>query len=976
MFNLWRLAIGNWLTSPGRALAAILSVALGVGAIVTITNFYESARDTIQNEVIGEWMGTSHVSVHPVGAHWGSLDVTLASTIDEMDNVVHVTSRLHRRCRLVSVTEAGGLVESGWLWVDAIGIEPDRQRHFRKLANLEGRMFDDDATGVMVIERDIALRWRLQLGDAILITPYGGGPKTEFKIVGLFDSGRAAEFQRPNVYLPLADLQKLKDEPYVASVIDVMLADHSADAMKKVKADIERCISDRGITMTYRVETAAGRQMVLDEAERITHLTLMLVAGIAMATAFFVILTTQQVSLIQRRPELGTMRCLGLTRAQLAFLVTMELVPLGVIGTILGVAGGVGLTYLAPHVASDLIIRVQLSRYGIGLGAVSGLATTILSAAILVVQVGRVSPLDAVRTHAKPVRMGYVYAAGAVGVVLLVVHQLMTGVTDGARWLEGGFAAMGTAALYLGYVLLAPVVVVVLGRPIARGVGLLLGLNGRLVEEPFIRAPWRTTGACWVLMVGLSLIVYTAVRASGVLAIWKFPSRLPGAFVWSSRPVSGEVAESVRRLPGVGETTIVVDVPCEIHIPRTGLRGLRDSVFAAVVKKLTRSVLVAGDPDEMLTMIKIVFIEGTREEAIRKLKQGGYLLIPLPASRQKNLHVGDKLSLTVRGVKAEFEVAGVVQSPALDLAVTAFGAEGYMEFAAASAVLGTRADLKTKFGVDIVSMVMFDPDMEPAEVAPDFDADALPDYSDHKAISEAILAWGPHLPNEAATLESATPTFRAWFDEGATGLPPPEVRQVLTRFARSIEYIAAPSRSAGSTREEQWATFRERLLLYKVADTMGRPDAILGSLSRLKNQMVASLERAIVMITWLPSIILVVAAIGIANLMTVSVHLRTRQIAVLRAVGALKSQIVRLVLAEAVTIGLLGSVMGLALGLHEADSVNRIVSGLLSVSLEFVVPVATIALAVLLTVSVCVLAAIIPARYAARNNIIDAMQTN
>ena len=120
----------------------------------------------------------------------------------------------------------------------------------------------------------------------------------------------------------------------------------------------------------------------------------------------------------------------------------------------------------------------------------------------------------------------------------------------------------------------------------------------------------------------------------------------------------------------------------------------------------------------------------------------------------------------------------------------------------------------------------------------------------------------------------------------------------------------------------------------------------------------------------------VVAAIGIANLMTVSVHLRTRQIAVLRAVGALKSQIVRLVLAEAVTIGLLGSVMGLALGLHEADSVNRIVSGLLSVSLEFVVPVATIALAVLLTVSVCVLAAIIPARYAARNNIIDAMQTN
>ena len=58
------------------------------------------------------------------------------------------------------------------------------------------------------------------------------------------------------------------------------------------------------------------------------------------------------------------------------------------------------------------------------------------------------------------------------------------------------------------------------------------------------------------------------------------------------------------------------------------------------------------------------------------------------------------------------------------------------------------------------------------------------------------------------------------------------------------------------------------------------------------------------LIIW--SIILVVAAIGIGNLMMVSVHMRTRQIAVLRAVGAVKSQIIRLILAEAATLGLLG----------------------------------------------------------------------
>jgi putative ABC transport system permease protein len=136
-----------------------------------------------------------------------------------------------------------------------------------------------------------------------------------------------------------------------------------------------------------------------------------------------------------------------------------------------------------------------------------------------------------------------------------------------------------------------------------------------------------------------------------------------------------------------------------------------------------------------------------------------------------------------------------------------------------------------------------------------------------------------------------------------------------------------------------------------------------------------SLRRAIVIITWLPSIVLAVAAIGIGNLMMVSVHVRSREIAVLRAIGAQKLQIIRLVLAEAVTLGLLGSVIGLALGLHAAASDNYVTSGLTDVKFAFIVPIGSIALSVALTGAVCLLAGIIPARYAARNNIIAAMQT-
>ena len=56
MRRLWLLAIANWWASPGRTSAAIVSVALGVATVVTITSFYETARRAISDEVVGHWL--------------------------------------------------------------------------------------------------------------------------------------------------------------------------------------------------------------------------------------------------------------------------------------------------------------------------------------------------------------------------------------------------------------------------------------------------------------------------------------------------------------------------------------------------------------------------------------------------------------------------------------------------------------------------------------------------------------------------------------------------------------------------------------------------------------------------------------------------------------------------------------------------------------------------------------------------------
>jgi len=71
------------------------------------------------------------------------------------------------------------------------------------------------------------------------------------------------------------------------------------------------------------------------------------------------------------------------------------------------------------------------------------------------------------------------------------------------------------------------------------------------------------------------------------------------------------------------------------------------------------------------------------------------------------------------------------------------------------------------------------------------------------------------------------------------------------------------------------------------------------------------------------SIALLVAGLGIMNIMTVSVMERTREIGILKAIGAKSRTVLTMFLAEATLIGLIGGVIGIPLGYGVAEVMGQ-----------------------------------------------------
>jgi putative ABC transport system permease protein len=151
------------------------------------------------------------------------------------------------------------------------------------------------------------------------------------------------------------------------------------------------------------------------------------------------------------------------------------------------------------------------------------------------------------------------------------------------------------------------------------------------------------------------------------------------------------------------------------------------------------------------------------------------------------------------------------------------------------------------------------------------------------------------------------------------------------------------------------------------------PNAKVFNNAQFKQDQEKNINQVVALIYVLLFLALFIALIGIANTLALSITERTRELGLLRAVGMSRSQVRSTIRWESVIISLLGTANGLAIGLFFGWSVVRALrdNGITT----FAIAPATLIVVVIILAIASVGAAILPARRAAKLDVLRAIST-
>ncbi|MFJ9646609.1 ABC transporter permease [Streptomyces sp. NPDC101206] len=204
-----------------------------------------------------------------------------------------------------------------------------------------------------------------------------------------------------------------------------------------------------------------------------------------------------------------------------------------------------------------------------------------------------------------------------------------------------------------------------------------------------------------------------------------------------------------------------------------------------------------------------------------------------------------------------------------------------------------------------------------------------------------------------------------------------EESELVSPFVLDAKLLPVPEGEKAQVREVfvKMAGGESKANEQKVIDALGNNPAIkIADKQDIRNEMGGIINTMLNLMYGLLGMALVISVLGVVNTLAMSVFERTQEIGMLRAVGLDQGRVKNMIRLEAVVISLFGAVLGIGLGTFLAWALGRTFKSTIP-HYELVIPFDRIGVFLLLAAVVGILAAMWPARSAAKLNMLTAIKT-
>lgn len=495
-----------------RSFFAILCVAVGVAAIVAL----QTTGLSIQDAIAGDARANARADVLVTNRQefFTADDLAKFDTLKQNNTIVDYTTSNGLNGISVKKPDGSKSNDFGSFYLSFV-VEPARFPFYgtMKLAQPAGKNLKDllTAPGQVVLNSKMATSLGAKVGDKIKAG--GDGTSVELQVVGVLtndtpspDSGQA-EFTGYNFITTDTAKQLFKPENILPDTVYVKTISTPA-------ADTKAKDAIQALSPVYAAQTSTERNDQVKQASKQLSDVLSYVGLISLLIGSVGVVNTMLVVVGRRSTEIATIKALGMESGQTVRVFVIEAAILGVIGSIVGVILGEGLSLIMSQVAEGFVNqKLSYSFYlqPVVIGLITGIVTAIVFGLLPAYSASKIPPAQVLRQKTNLLPRISIFATIGIILLMTLVMGALAGVILGGQFVTGIIVAFVTLVACAILVLIFAGILWLVGK-----IPLPFGLNYKMARRNLSRSRAKSATTMLVMMVGIFSVALVIILASSL----------------------------------------------------------------------------------------------------------------------------------------------------------------------------------------------------------------------------------------------------------------------------------------------------------------------------------------------------------------------------------------------------------------------------------------------------------------------------